>query len=120
MAASLPTNTTPALDELRGLKNNSKRHIAELQAQYSFVPLSTGIETLKVTYNNVLGYFIDVTARHADKLMVKKEDAGNDNPFIHRQTLANNVRFTTPELSELERDLSSAADKASRLSKKFF
>ncbi|MEM8833345.1 MAG: DNA mismatch repair protein MutS [Pseudomonadota bacterium] len=97
------------LDELRGLRDNSKRHIAELQAQYRS---KTGVETLKITYNNVLGYFIDVTARHADKLMVKQEDAGNDNPFIHRQTLANNVRFTTPELSELERDLSSAAEKA--------
>ena len=105
------------LDELRGMKSNSKRHIAELQAQYRSM---TGIETLKVTYNNVLGYFIDVTARHADKLMVKKEDAGNDNPFIHRQTLANNVRFTTPELSELERDLSSAADKALALEQEIF
>lgn len=105
------------LDELRGLKANSKRHIAELQAQYRSM---TGIETLKVTYNNVLGYFIDVTARHADKLMVKKEDAGNDNPFIHRQTLANNVRFTTPELSELERDLSSAEDKALALEQEIF
>lgn len=105
------------LDELRGLRDNSKRHIAELQAQYRS---QTGIETLKVTYNNVLGYFIDVTARHADKLMVKKEDAGNDNPFIHRQTLANNVRFTTPELSELERDLSSAADKALALEQEIF
>lgn len=105
------------LDELRGLRDNSKRHIAELQAQYRS---QTGIETLKVTYNNVLGYFIDVTARHADKLMVKKEDAGNDNPFIHRQTLANNVRFTTPELSELERDLSSAADKALAIEQEIF
>jgi DNA mismatch repair protein MutS len=109
------------LDELRNLKDNSKRHIAELQAQYRSM---TGIETLKVTYNNVLGYFIDVTARHADKLMVKNADANdnlsNDNPFIHRQTLANNVRFTTPELSELERDLSSAADKALALEQEIF
>jgi DNA mismatch repair protein MutS len=105
------------LDELRSLKENSKRHIANLQAQYRTM---TGIETLKVSYNNVLGYFIDVTARHADKLMVKKEDTSNDNPFIHRQTLANNVRFTTPDLSELERDLSSAADKALALEQEIF
>lgn len=105
------------LDELRGLKENSKRHIASLQADYRTM---TGIETLKVSYNNVLGYFIDVTARHADKLMVKKEDTSNDNPFIHRQTLANNVRFTTPDLSELERDLSAAGDKALALEQEIF
>ncbi len=108
----------PRIDELRNMRDNSKRHIAELQSKYRQI---TGIETLKVTYNNVLGYFIDVTARHADKLMVKVgNDTPNDNPFIHRQTLANNVRFTTPELSELERDLSSAADKALALEKEIF
>lgn len=106
------------LDELRGLRDDSKRHIAELQAKYRGM---TGIETLKVTYNNVLGYFIDVTARHADKLMVKiGDEKAEDNPFIHRQTLANNVRFTTPELSELERDLSSAADKALAIEQEIF
>lgn len=105
------------LDELRGLKENSKRHIASLQADYRTL---TGIETLKVSYNNVLGYFIDVTARHADKLMISKEDTSNNNPFIHRQTLANNVRFTTPDLSELERDLSSAGDKALALEQEIF
>ncbi len=106
------------LDELRGLKDDSKRHIAALQAKYKDM---TGIETLKVTYNNVLGYFIDVTARHADKLMVKiGDEKQDDNPFIHRQTLANNVRFTTPELSELERDLSSAGDKALAIEQEIF
>ncbi len=98
------------LDELYALRDNSKRHIANLQADYRE---KTGIDSLKISYNNVLGYFIDVTARHADKLMVRKDAQNdNDNPFIHRQTLANNVRFTTPELSELERDLASAGEKA--------
>ncbi len=106
------------LDELRGLRDDSKRHIAALQAKYREM---TGIDTLKVTYNNVLGYFIDVTARHADKLMVKiGDEKQDDNPFIHRQTLANNVRFTTPELSELERDLSSAADKVLAIEQEIF
>ncbi len=106
------------LDELRNLRDDSKRHIAALQAKYRDM---TGIETLKVTYNNVLGYFIDVTARHADKLMVKiGDEKQEDNPFIHRQTLANNIRFTTPELSELERDLSSAADKALAIEQEIF
>ncbi len=106
------------LDELRTLRDNSKQHIAALQSKYREM---TGIDTLKVTYNNVLGYFIDVTARHADKLMVKiGDEKQDDNPFIHRQTLANNVRFTTPELSELERDLSSAADKALAIEQNIF
>ncbi len=98
------------LDRFRGLRDDSKKLIAGLQAKYKEM---SGIDTLKISYNNVLGYYIDVTARHADKLMVKPgEENAKDNPFIHRQTLANNVRFTTPELSELERDLSSAAEKS--------
>lgn len=108
----------PNLDELRNMRDNSKRHIASLQSKYRDM---TAIDTLKVSYNNVLGYFIDVTARHADKLMVKPGDEKQeDNPFIHRQTLANNVRFTTPELSELERDLSTAADKALAIEQEIF
>lgn len=106
------------LDELRGLRDDSKRHIAALQTKYKEL---TGIDSLKVTYNNVLGYFIDVSARHADKLMVKiGDEKQQDNPFIHRQTLANNVRFTTPELSELERDLSSAAEKSLAIEQEIF
>ena len=92
------------LDELRILRDKSRQLIAELQEKYQ---KETSITTLKIKFNNVLGYFIDMPARHADKLMV----ASDNNPFIHRQTLANNVRFTTTELSELERDISSAADK---------
>ena len=51
-------------------------------------------------------------------MMVKKED--NSNPYIHRQTLANNARFTTPELSELERDIASASEKSLALEQHFF
>jgi len=105
------------LDQLRSMRDESKRHIAQLQSTYRN---QTGIETLKISYNNVLGYFIDVTARHADKLMVRGDSGQKDNPFVHRQTLANNVRFTTPELSELERDISSAGDKSLALEQQFF
>ncbi len=105
----------PDLDHLRSLRNESKRLIAELQAKYRE---DTDINLLKISYNNVLGYFIEVPARHADRLMVKKEDSSN--PFIHRQTLANNARFTTPELSELERDIASAAEKSLALEQRFF
>ncbi|MFX4220060.1 MAG: DNA mismatch repair protein MutS [Thalassobaculum sp.] len=92
----------PELDRLRGLRDESRRMIAALQAKYA---KETGVAALKVKHNNVLGYFIEVSAGNGDKVM------GRDG-FIHRQTMANAVRFTTVELGELEKDLSSAADKA--------
>ena len=79
----------------------------------------TEIETLKITYNNILGYFIEVPAKRADKLLVKS-DSVSENPFVHRQTMSTAVRFTTPELAELERDISSAADKALALENQLF
>ena len=91
-----------ALDELRTLRDESRRLIAALQQDYC---TSTGIASLKVKHNNVLGYHVDVRSTHADKLM-------QDDRFIHRQTTAQAVRFMTTALAELERDLSSAADRA--------
>lgn len=105
----------PELDHLRSLRDESKRLIAALQSKYRE---ATDINLLKISYNNVLGYFIEVPSRHADKLMVKSTDGSN--PFIHRQTLANNARFTTPELSELERDISSAGEKSLAIEQKYF
>lgn len=100
----------PKLDSLKNLRKESKRLIASLQEKYIAM---TGIDRMKIAYNNVLGYFIDVPAKKADSLMIRiGEENVDDNPFIHRQTLANNVRFTTAELAELERDISSASDKA--------
>jgi len=102
----------PALDELKSLRDDSKKLIAKLQADYAG---QTGINTLKVSHNNVLGYFIEVPARHADAMMVHGKpanDAASSNPFVHRQTLANVVRFSTPQLSELESKIVSAADRA--------
>ena len=101
----------PELDRLRSLREDSRRMIAALQEKYR---RETGIDTLKITFNNVLGYFIEVASKHADKLMVGSHAATekSDNPFIHRQTLASAARFTTPELSSLERDISNAADRS--------
>jgi len=98
------------LDEQRTLKQNSKKIMATMQADYAS---KTGVSTLKITHNNVLGYFIEVTAKHADKLMVHGNDNAqltSENPFVHRQTLANVVRFTTPELSDLESKISKSSD----------
>ncbi len=94
-----------ALDELRALRDESRRVIAALQARYAE---DTGVRILKIRHNNVLGYFVEVTAQHGDKLMAAPLNA----TFIHRQTLAGQVRFTTTELGELESKIASAAERA--------
>ncbi|MHA6287842.1 DNA mismatch repair protein MutS [Maricaulis sp. CAU 1757] len=90
------------LDEARELRDASRRIVAGLQATYAE---ATGVSTLKVKHNNVLGYFVEVTARHSDGLMASED-------FIHRQTMANAVRFTTTELADLEARIAGAADRA--------
>ena len=92
----------PDLDELRLLHDESRKLIAGLQARYQ---AETGIASLKIRHNNVLGYYIEATATHAEKIIGKPG-------FIHRQTMVNAARFTTVELGELESKLSSAADRA--------
>jgi DNA mismatch repair protein MutS len=94
-----------ALDESRSLRRDSRKIIAELQARYCD---ETGISALKIKFNNVLGYFIDVPARHGDALL-KPPHAET---FIHRQTLASNMRFSTPELSDLAGRISRAEEAA--------
>jgi len=101
----------PELDELRELRDDSRRLIAALQAKYV---KATGVSSLKVKFNNVLGYFIEVSQRNAEPLSADKEH------FIHRQTMANAMRFTTVELSDLENRARGAADKALALELKLF
>jgi DNA mismatch repair protein MutS len=103
----------PALDEARALRDESRRVIAALQVRYAE---TTGIRSLKVRHNNVLGYFVDVTAQHGDKLLGAPLNA----TFIHRQTLAGQVRFTTIELGELEAKVANAADRALALELEIF
>jgi len=93
------------LDEARALRDESRRVIAALQARYAE---DTGIRILKIKHNNVLGYFVEVTAQHGEKLMA----APFNGIFIHRQTLAGQVRFTTTELGDLEAKIASAAERA--------
>ena len=94
-----------ALDELMTMRDEGKRLIAGLQARYADL---AGVPGLKIKHNNVLGYHIEVTATHADKLMGGRARE----TFIHRQTMANAVRFGTVELADLERRLSEAGDRA--------
>ena len=94
-----------ALDEARALRDESRRVIAALQIKYAE---TAGVRALKIRHNNVLGYFVDVTAQHGDKLMTAPLNA----TFIHRQTTAGQVRFTTTELGELEAKIANAAERA--------
>ncbi|MAC88011.1 DNA mismatch repair protein MutS [Maricaulis sp.] len=90
------------LDELRQLRDASRRVVAGLQQTYAE---AVGVSALKIKHNNVLGYFVEVTAKHGDALM-------GDDRFIHRQTMANAIRFSTTELAELEAKIASAGDRA--------
>ena len=92
-----------ALDNMRALSHGGRETIAALQSEYI---AQTGINTLKIKYNNILGYFIEVPSARADVLM--QPESG----FIHRQTMAGNLRFTTPRLIDLDNDVRSAAEKA--------
>ncbi len=92
------------LDEHRRLRDESRRLIAELQARYAE---ETGLAGLKIRHNNVLGYYIELSPALAPRL-----EAGPGGRFIHRQTLASAVRFTTVELADLESRIGQAAERA--------
>lgn len=98
------------LDEARSLRDEGRGVIAAMQADFVS---NTGISSLKIKHNNVLGYFIEVTATHADKMHAL-------DTFIHRQTTANQVRFTTVELSELETKILNAGSRALELEKRIY
>ncbi len=101
------------LDECLALRDESRKVIAGLQAGYAD---EVAVKALKIKHNNVLGYFIEVPAQHGATLMSEPHTA----KFIHRQTMANAMRFTTTELSELEQKILAAGDKAQRLELEIF
>lgn len=102
-----------SLDETRMLRDESRRLIAGLEQDYRE---ETGVTALKIRHNNVLGYHIDVTVRHADTFMCPPLS----DRYIHRQTLANSVRFTTAELGELAMKISQAGDRALAMEQEIF
>jgi DNA mismatch repair protein MutS len=97
----------PELDQARTLRDDSRRVIAELEAR---AVADSGIP-FKVRHNAVLGYFLEVTAKQAEPLMQR----GAESPFIHRQTLANQVRFTTVELSDLDARITQAGHRVTAM-----
>ncbi|MDP1626037.1 MAG: DNA mismatch repair protein MutS [Parvibaculum sp.] len=96
---------SPDLDETRALRDDARKLIAGLQAKYAD---ETGIAALKIRHNNVLGYYIEVPPRHGEKLVAPPFTG----TYIHRQTMANAMRFTTAELAGLASRIAEAAGRA--------
>jgi DNA mismatch repair protein MutS len=100
----------PELDELLKLRDGSRQLVLELEAR---LKNETGISSLKIRHNNVIGYYIEATPVHADKLK-------SDPKFVLRQSMANAMRFSTGELAELEQKIVHAADRALALELRLF
>ena len=101
------------LDEARKLRDEGRSVIAQMQKEFA---TQTDISALKIKHNNVLGYFIETTATHADKML----SPPLNETFIHRQTTANQVRFTTVELSEMETKILNAGNRALEIEKRLY
>ncbi|EEW24903.1 DNA mismatch repair protein MutS [Rhodobacter ferrooxidans] len=101
------------LDETRQLRDEGRGVIARLQADYI---AQTGINSLKIKHNNVLGYFIETTTTHAERMLAPPLSE----TFIHRQTTAGQVRFTTLPLSDLETRILNAANHALEIEKRHY
>jgi DNA mismatch repair protein MutS len=95
---------SPEIDEARALRDGARQVVAGLEARLA---AESGVP-LKIRHNNVLGYFLETTAKQAEPLMAPPLSA----QFIHRQTLANQVRFTTVELADLDARIARAGDRA--------
>src|SRR5947207_6011224 len=103
---------TPELDQLRELRDDSRRAIAALQARYAE---AIGVASLRIRHNNVIGYYVEASAANVEKL------GGRLGPdFMHRQTMAGAMRYTTVELGELESKIASAAERALALELRLF
>ncbi len=101
------------LDEARELRDDARRVLAALQARYVDV---TEIRTLRIKHNNFLGFFIEVPAQVGESWRGPPHNA----LFIHRQTMAGAMRFSTVELAELEIRISTAADRALAIERGLF
>jgi len=98
------------LDEIRALRDESRRIVAALQTRYCDLAET---RQLKIKHNNFLGYFIEVSQAHGERLL-------RHETFIHRQTMADAMRFSTTELAELESKIATSADEALTLERNLF
>jgi DNA mismatch repair protein MutS len=107
----IQTGAHAPLDEVRSLRDESRRVVASLEARYRG---ESGVPQLRIKHNGILGYFIEVTPQHGDKL------AANRELFRHRQTIGTAVRFSTDELAGLANRISQAGDQALALERELF
>lgn len=103
----------PALDEIRRLRDESRRVVAGLETRYRS---ESGVTALRIKHNGILGYFIEVTPQHADRL----QSGANRETFRHRQTIGSAVRFSTDELATLASRIAQAADQALAIERELF
>ena len=96
------------LDELRQIAFSGKDYLMQIQQRES---AATGIGSLKIGYNNVFGYYIEVTNTHRDKVPAE---------WIRKQTLVNAERYITPELKEYEEKILGAQDKIAILEARLY
>lgn len=101
------------LDAARRLRDEGRGVIGAMQSDYI---AQSGVTSLKIKHNNVLGYFIETTATHAQKML----SPPLSERFIHRQTTANAVRFTTLDLSELETRILNAGNHVQEIERTLF
>jgi DNA mismatch repair protein MutS len=111
--AFIKSGAHPPLDEVRTLRDEARRVIANLETRYR---RDSGVAALRIKHNGVLGYFIEVTPQHADKLQV----GNNRELFRHRQTIGNAVRFSTDELANLAARISQSGDQALAIERELF
>ena len=101
------------LDELRRHRDEGRNVIASMQARYAG---ETGINSLKIKYNNVLGYFVETTSAYSSRMLSEPLSQ----TFVHRQTMANAMRFTTAELAETESLILNAGTRSLEIEKRIF
>ena len=103
----------PDLDAAQDLRDGGRRVMSGLQEKYRGL---SGVPSLRIRHNNVLGYFVETSSRHAEAML---GDPLSET-FMHRQTTANSLRFTTLELSRLEAEILEAAERALEIELRIF
>jgi DNA mismatch repair protein MutS len=104
----IATGIHAELDELRTIASGGKNYLLELQQKEA---INTGISSLKISYNNVFGYYLEVTNLHKNKV---------PDTWIRKQTLANAERYITPELKVYEEKIIGAEDKIYMIEQQLF
>ena len=104
----IATGIHAELDELRGIASGGKNYLLQLQQKEA---IATGISSLKISFNNVFGYYLEVTNLHKNKV---------PDTWIRKQTLANAERYITPELKVYEEKIVGAEDKILQIEQQLF